>query len=56
MTDLGKVLHSHNGSSGDRTSTLNLADDLHDIASESSCDDSKNESGKIIPTHDGVTV
>lgn len=56
MTDLGKVLHSRNGSSGDRTSTLNLADDLPDIASESSYDDSKNESGKIIPTHDGVTV
>ncbi|MBE5798325.1 MAG: hypothetical protein E7321_00030 [Clostridiales bacterium] len=53
-TDLGKVVHSKNGSSGDRTITLNLADDLHDMAREVTQVDNEAESGKVSPTHEGV--
>lgn len=53
-TDLGKVVHSKNGSSGDRTITLNLADDLHDMAREVTQVDNEEESGKVSPTHEGV--
>src|SRR5699024_7494051 len=34
-TDLGKVIRNKNGSSGDRTVTINISDDLYDIASNS---------------------
>ena len=54
FTDLGKVVHNRNGSGGDRTVTLNLADDLYDIASGSKYVDSENEYGKNKSTHQDV--
>ena len=54
MTDLGKVVHSKNGSSGDRNITLNLADDLYDIAAGARHVDREIESGKPTATHAGV--
>lgn len=54
MTDLGKVVHSRNGSAGDRNITLNLADDLYDIASGARYVDSEMESGKPTAAHAGV--
>lgn len=54
MTDLGKVVHSKNGSSGDRNITLNLADDLYDIATGARHVDREIESGKPSATHAGV--
>ena len=54
MTDLGKVMSNKNGSSGDRTVTLNLADDLYDIVRESTYDRSAKEEGKQNDTHQGV--
>ena len=53
-TDLGKVVHSKNGSSGDRTITLNLADDLHDMAADAQYYASEDERGKATDTHKGV--
>lgn len=53
-TDLGKVVHSKNGSAGDRTITLNLADDLHDMAREVKQVESEAESGKAAAAHKDV--
>lgn len=54
MTDLGKVMSSKIGSPGDRTVTLNLADDLYDIVRESTYDRSAKEEGKQKDTYQGV--
>ena len=40
-SDIGKFLSNKNGSSGDRNVTLNLADDLYEIASEAKYIDSE---------------
>lgn len=56
FTDLGKVVHSTNGSPGDRTVTLNLAEDLYDIASEAEYYTSEKERGKTTETHKGAKV
>ncbi|MDY4855216.1 MAG: hypothetical protein SO155_04225, partial [Candidatus Ventricola sp.] len=54
MTDLGKAMSNKNGSSGDRNVTLNLADDLYDLARTSEYLTSENETGKNSETHKGV--
>ena len=54
MTDLGKMLHSKNGSAGDRNVTLNLADDLYDLARTSNYHSSEAEQGKDSDTHKNV--
>lgn len=54
MTDLGKVMSNRNGSSGDRNVTLNLADDLYDLARTSEHLASEDESGKNTATHKDV--
>lgn len=54
QSDLGKVMKNQNGSSGDRTVTLNLADDLYDLARTSEYLESEDEQGKPNPTHKDV--
>lgn len=56
QTDLGKVMTSQNGSSGDRTVTLNLADDLYDLARTSEYLVSEEERGKNKSTHKDVKL
>lgn len=55
-TDLGKVMSSRNGSGGDRTVTLNLADDLYDLARTAEYYMSEEERGKQTQTHEGVKL
>lgn len=53
-TDLGKVMSNKNGSGGDRNVTLNLADDLYDLARTSVYMVSEDEHGKNTSTHQDV--
>ena len=56
MTDLGKVMTNRNGTGGDRTVTLNLADDLYDLARTAEYYTSEPERGKTTATHQGVKM
>lgn len=53
-TDLGKVMSNKNGSGGDRNVTLNLADDLYDLARTSVYMVSEDEHGKNTSTHQDI--